>query len=110
MKSGWLLEKLNNPRQAGVESRGVTHPKLCSHLSCHELSEARRERERGHEQGDEGGIHQASDGKGRAAGSLISVSVTSLCARLSLVVRMEAVLTGVSQLTLTLTLTNQVNP
>lgn len=56
--------------------------KAFSHLSCHELSEAWRERESGDEQGDEGGIHQASDGKGRAAGSLISASVT-LCAYLS---------------------------
>lgn len=62
--------------------------KTFSHLSCHELSKARRERESGDEQGDEGGIHQASDGKGRAAGSLISVSVT-LCAYL-LVSRMVA--------------------
>lgn len=50
--------------------------KTFSYLSCHELSKAWRERESGDEQGDEGGIHQASDGKGGAVGSLISVSVT----------------------------------
>lgn len=52
--------------------------KTFSHLSCHELSKAWRERESGDEQGDKGGIDQASDGKGRAAGSLIALSVVCI--------------------------------
>lgn len=70
-----------------VSSRGVDpycqeSVKTFSHLSCHELSKAWRERESGDQQGDEGGIHQASDGKGRAGGSLKSMSV-KLCEYLS---------------------------
>lgn len=50
--------------------------KAFSHLSGHELPEARRERECGDQQGDECGIHQAPDRKRGTAGSLMGVPVT----------------------------------
>lgn len=50
--------------------------KAFSHLSSHELPEARRERERGDQQGDECGIHQTPDRKRGTAGSLMGVPVT----------------------------------
>lgn len=50
--------------------------KTFSHLSSHELPEARRERERGDQQGDECGIHQTPDRKRGTAGSLMGVPVT----------------------------------
>lgn len=46
---------------------------MFSHLSSHELPEARRKRERGHQQGDEGGVHQPPDRKRWTVGSLIGV-------------------------------------
>lgn len=78
-----LTHKLMSHFRLHYNHLGLTLDSYChksvktfSHLSCHELSKAWGERESGDEQGDEGGIHQASDRKGRAAGSLISVSVT----------------------------------
>lgn len=50
--------------------------KVHSHLSSHELPEARRERERGDEQGDECRIHQAPDRKRGTVGSLMGALVT----------------------------------
>lgn len=50
--------------------------KTFSHLSGHELAQARREREGGDQQGDEGRIHQAPDRKRRTVGSLMGVPVT----------------------------------
>lgn len=52
--------------------------KAFSHLSSHELPEARRERERGDQQGDKCRIHQTPDRKRRTAGSLMGVLV-KLC-------------------------------
>lgn len=49
--------------------------KTFSHLSGHELPKARRECERGDQQGDERGVHQAPDRKRRTAGSLMGGSV-----------------------------------
>lgn len=53
--------------------RGV---KTFSHLPGHELAEARREREGGDQQGDQGGIHQAPDRERRTVGSLMGVPAT----------------------------------
>lgn len=47
--------------------------KAFSHLPGHELAKARREREGGDQQGDQGGIHQAPDRKRRTVGSLMGV-------------------------------------
>lgn len=68
---GLVLRQLTRAQTEEVKGgrRARKRARTFSHLSCHELSEARREGERGHQQGDEGGVDQASDGKGRAAGS-----------------------------------------
>lgn len=47
--------------------------KVFFHLSSHELSEARRERECGDQQGDKRRIHQTPDRKRWTVGSLMSV-------------------------------------
>lgn len=54
-----------------------------SHLSSHELPEARGERECGDQQGDECRIHQAPDRKRWTVGSLMGVLVTPVCAYLT---------------------------
>lgn len=50
--------------------------KVFSHLSSHELPEARGERECGDQQGDECRIHQTPDRKRWTVGSLMGVPVT----------------------------------
>lgn len=51
--------------------------KLFSHLSSHELPEARREREGGDQQGDKCRIHQTPNRKRWTVGSLMGAPVTT---------------------------------
>lgn len=48
---------------------------IFSHLSSHKLPETGRKRERGHQQGDEGRVHQPPNRKRRTVGSLMGVPI-----------------------------------